>query len=347
MMMKILPILLTALILCGCGHTPVREYHPAALPPHPAEDSVTQERADKLSDLLAPLDVRGAVIFPSAVFGRFETSAVLDALAHCNFNRIYCHITSEQELDKNLRNFIISARERDFDVEIVISQMDFYRKYQVNQVIRKAVIQFPSIVDTAKLVAEFNAELPENRRLNGITVHVPPHLYNGKNVRRMYGSIYCWSANSYGKGEDNDMLMRQTFETLKEIAAIENLPVLTVAVPDFIHERAKKGDLSIGTVKDFAAITPRVAMVNTANLPSQLAENIAGELADAPEKSQILAVIPLASHISIDSARLRRRNWNDFIRAVENTVAVSKKSPAFNGVILSPFSVVEYLRLEK
>ncbi|MBE6399171.1 MAG: hypothetical protein E7041_03400 [Lentisphaerae bacterium] len=348
MMIKILPVLLTALFLLGgCGHTPLREIHPAALPPHPAEDAVTQARAKQLSNVMAPLKIRGAVIFPAAVFGRFETDTVLKALAQCNFNRIYCHITSERELNETLQHFIIAAKERNFAVEIVISQQDFYRQYQVNQVIRPLMVQFPTLTDAARLVAEFNQELPETARLDGITVHITPHLYNGTNVRRMYGSIYRWSEKSYGAGEDNDMLMRKTFAGLKNIAAIEKLPPLTVAMADFLHDRAKKGDLTVGTVKDIAAIAPQIAMVNTANLPSQLAANITAELADAPAKSQVLAVVPLATHTSINSDRLRRRNWNDFIRAVENLIAAAGKSPACGGVILSPYSVVEYLRLEK
>ena len=348
MMIKILPVLLTALFLLGgCGHTPLREIHPAALPPHPAEDAVTHARAKQLSQVLSPLKIRGAVIFPAAVFGRFETDTVLNALQQCNFNRIYCHITSERELNETLQNFIIAAKARGFAVEIVISQQDFYRQYQINQVIRPLMVQYPTLTDAAMLVAKFNLELPETSRLDGITVHITPHLYNGSNVRRMYGSIYCWSEQRYGAGEDNDMLMRKIFADLKTIAAIENLPRLTVAMADFLHDRAQKGDLTVGTVKDLCTITPQIAMVNSANLPSQLVGNVSAELAAAPEKCQLLAVIPLATHTSINSDRLRRRNWNDFIRAVDNLIATAGKSPAFGGVILSPFSVVEYLRLEK
>ena len=348
MMIKILPVFLTvSFLLCGCGHTPLREIHPAALPPHRAENTVTTARAAQLGKVLGSLKVRGAVIFPAAVFGRFETAAVLNAFEQCNFNRIYCHITSEQELDEKLQNFIIAARERGFEVEIVISQQDFYRQYQVNQVIRPLIFQFPTLTDAARMVAEFDQELPENRRLNGVTVHITPHLYNGTNVRRMYGSIYRWAENCYGAGEDNDMLMRKIYTDLKNIAAIQNLPPLTVAMADFLHDRAKKGDLTIGTVKDIAAVAPRIAMVNTANIPSQLAANVTAELADTPAGSELLIAVPLATHTSINADRLRRRNWNDFILAVENLVATAEKSPAFGGVILSPFSVVEYLRLEK
>ena len=62
------------------------------------------------------------------------------------------------------------------------------------------------------------------------------------------------------------------------------------------------------------------------------------------EDKQIVVVIPLADHTTIDQGRLRRRNWFDFKRTVDNFM---KKSPnAADGVIITPLAVVEYLRQE-
>ena len=61
---------------------------------------------------------------------------------------------------------------------------------------------------------------------------------------------------------------------------------------------------------------------------------------------QLLAVIPLASHTSIEQNRLRRRNWMDFQRTMDNFMKKSANMPAFGGVIITPLAVVEYLRQE-
>ncbi len=347
-MIKIFALLTPVLLLfAGCGHTPLREIHPAAMPPYRAAEKVSAARAQAMAKILAPLKVRGALVFPSAIYDKFTFEQVFSALKQCNFNRIYCHIISEQELDDRLAGFISGAKLSGFAVEIVISQQDFYRRYQVNQVIRGAMIQYPTLIEAVQLAAEFNAGLPETGRLDGITVQLTPHLYSGKNIRRMYNSIYAWSEKSYGKGGDNDMLMLLALENLRQIAALEQMPPLTVAIHDFYHEKALSGDLSGGTIRDFAAAAPTVAVINTANLPSQLAVNIAGELQSIPTGKKVLAVIPLATHTSIDSTRLRRRNWGDLLRALEVCITSAKKYPGFAGIILSPFSVVEYLRLEK
>ena len=101
-----------------------------------------------------------------------------------------------------------------------------------------------------------------------------------------------------------------------------------------------------GTVRDFAAVTPRVAVVNTANVPSKLQENVRNELKNAPAGSSLLTVIPLATHTSVNDGRLRRRNWSDMTRAIAHLTGYARNYPQFDGIILSPFSVVEYLRRE-
>ena len=343
------PILLLTLLLAGCGHTPQRETIPAALPPFPAENGVTQKRAEELKKILAPFPIRGTALFPAAFppEGQFSDDVIFKAIRQCGFNRVYCHITSEQELNDRLRHFLAAASAAGFPVEIVISQIDYYRRYHANQLIRWALIQYPDLVKAAELVTEFNESLPEDHRFAGITVHIAPDVCDGKNVERMYGRIYRWQENRYGKGGDNDMLMREAFADLRKIAAIEKLPRLTIAFQDFYHEKAREGELSVGTVKDFAAISKRLTIVNTANLPSRISKNIADELEDAPADVRITATIPLAHHTSVDTARLRRRNWADFIRAIAAATSVSGKDDNFRGVVIAPFAVVEYMRLEK
>ena len=349
-MKNLLPALLAgSMLLCGCGRTPRRDLVPVALPPHPAENAVTLRRTEQLRKFLAPMKVRAAVFFPTAFFPHAVTAdaEVLTSLKKCGFNRVYCHITSEQELDDRLRAFLAAAAQAGLPVEIAISQIDFYRRYRANQLIRWALIQYPDLFRAAELVTEFNQSLPKEHRIAGITVYVAPHIYNGQNVWRMYNQLYRWADTRYGKGGDNDMLMREALDILRRIAAIPDLPPLTVAFPDFYHDRAVAGDLSVGAVKDFAAISPSLMIINTANLPSQMARNLEKELNDAPPAARIIAEVPLAHHSSISTGRLRRRNWDDFMRALEAFKTVSAKDDNFDGMALSPLAVIEYLRQEK
>lgn len=338
--------LFCAILFSGCGHTPVRKTFPAALPPHRAESAVSAARAEELKVILAPAKIRGIGVFPAAFEGRFTDAQVLDAVAACGFNRIYCQLTSEQELDSRLVNFITAANQRGLAVEIVLHQQDFYRSYRTNRLMRNLVIDYPDLVEVAAMTAEFaQEELPENIRLAGITIVIDPRIFNHLNMARLNGKLYRWEESRYGIGGDNDMLVRESLETVKKISAIPGLPPLTVAIPDFLDDAAAEGKISCGKVEDFLPYVQKLAIISSANLPSKVPLSVEKELAKVGKKDkQIVVVIPLADHTTIDQGRLRRRNWSDFKRTVDNFM---KKSPnAADGVIITPLAVVEYLRQE-
>lgn len=338
---------LTLLFISGCGHTPVRSVFPASLPPHTAETAAASARAEKFKSITAKLPLRGVALYPAAFAGSFTDKEVLDAVSRLGFNRIYCCLTSEQEFDERLTAFLTEAASRNIPVELVLSQQDFYRQYRANRLIRGFFVQYPDLCEAVQRSIEYNAELPENIRFSGWTIILTPHLFNGNNTERIRGHIYRWDEKRYGIGGDNDMLMRESFEYAAKIAALPGLGKLTIAVPDFFHEAAVSGQLSCGKITDFTAIADKVAVINSANLPSKLPGMIAGELAEAGEKGKILAVVPIAGHISETEGKLRRRNWDDFQRSMDNLIRKSTAYDSFGGVIVSPLAVVEYLRQEK
>lgn len=338
--------LLTA-IFSGCGHTPVRETTLMAVPPLKASAGAAAQRAGNFKRIIAPLAVKGITVYPAAFAGKLENSDVINTILQYGFNRVYCHLTSEQELNEDLQNFIVLASAKNLPVELVFSQRDFYRRYYGNRLIRNILIQYPDLFEAVTEAVKFNAELPENIRISGITVILSPHLFNSSNVARIRGHLYHWGKERYGIGQDNDMLMRESLEYAKKIAKIPGLPELTIAVPDFFHEAAEEKKLSVGRIGDFAAIAKRTAVISSANLPSKIPASVENELRSMPKKQQMLTVIRLAGHTSMDSGRLRRRNWRDFQNSVNYTIKKLSSQPGFGGIIISPLAVVEYLRQEK
>ncbi|MBR7120957.1 MAG: hypothetical protein IKC94_01805 [Lentisphaeria bacterium] len=336
-----------SLFFCGCGHTPVREIFPMAVPPQTADAQTAANRAAGLKSILEQVEFRGIGVFPAAFKGRFTDKSILDAIESLGFNRIYCQLTSEQELDSDLTAFLTAAAARRIPVEIVLSQQDFYRRYRGNRLIRNLFIQYPDLAQAVADVVQYNLELPENIRIAGVTVILTPHLFNGNNTERIRDHLYRWGENRYGIGGDNDMLIRESLEYLRQISGIASLPLLTAAIADFIHEKAAAGELSCGKIDDFAKYASRIIVISSANLPGRIPGTIRQELAGAGKDIPVIAAVPLADHTSLDSDRLRRRNWFDFQRSIDHLVKQSMPYPAFRGVIISPLSVVEYLHQEK
>ena len=337
---------LFALLLCGCS-TPERKPFPLVDPPRAAESETLKARTARFRKFAGEFETCGIGIYPSAFEYRYTNSEVLERIKALGFNRVYCYITSETELDEHLTEFLTLASKSALPVEIVVMQKDYYRKYRTNQLIRPLIKQYPTLLQTVQKIIEFQSELPENVKISGITVAVEPHQFNTSHTERSTGLLFSWKENAYGIGRDNDMLMRDTFEQLKKIRALPGMPHFTVAFPDFYHEKAAEKLLSAGTVSDFQQLADKVILVNSGNLPSQLATGVENELKAAAPGSKVLISIPLAHHVSENSGGLRRRDWNDFMHALNYSADKFKKHRSFGGIIISPLALVEFLRQER
>ena len=97
------------------------------------------------------------------------------------FNRLYCYISSETELDDELRGLIGSASKEKIPVELMVRQGDFRHRFRGNALVRSFLPQFRKLPDLAAEIVEFNGTLPPQARLAGVTVRFEPHLFTRAN----------------------------------------------------------------------------------------------------------------------------------------------------------------------
>lgn len=329
----------------GCS-TPPRRVMPLATPPELADSKEMAARFERFRTITAGFQVRGIGIYPEAFENRYTPAEIVSRIVKYNFNRVYCYITTEKALNDNMIALLRELDNAGIPAEVVLFQRDFYRKVQTNQLLRSIVWQYPTLKDVAQKVIDFNRELPpEIRKFAGITIVTGAHTFTNANVERSRGQLYAWAEDRYGIGRDNDMLMRQMFELLKEIAALPDLPPLTLGIQDFYHENAVAGKLSCGSINDFAKIG-KVMIINRGNVATQLVKQVENELKYASGKP-VLISIPLAEHTALNSGKLRRRDWNDFCRALEYAGKHFKENKSCGGIVVSPLSVIEFLRQER
>ncbi len=341
-------VLLAVCALCflpGCS-TPTRPVFPGNPPPHLAETAVTSARIKQYKDITSNFKTRGIGVFPEAFRDRYTPAEVAERISKLGFNRAYCYITSETALDEHLENVIAELGKRSIPAEIVVFQRDYYRKIHANNLLRPFIVQYPSLRDVIKKIIKFNNALPENvKKISGVTIIAGAHNFTDNHVERSFGQLYSWAENRYGIGKDNDMLMKQFFSELKAISAFENLPPLTIGIPDFYHDKAQNGELSCGTVSDFAKFG-KVMVINHGNVPTQLVDRAGNELKNAG-KSSVLVAINLNEHTAQKTGGLRRRDWNDFCRAVDYAGKNFSGYSAFDGMVVSPLALIEFLRQEQ
>lgn len=328
----------------GCNTTPLRDSGRAMLPVDKAPSATVQKRAAALKKLLSPLKTKGVELVSSAWRSRIVPfDELLIVAKELGFERIYCHISSESELSDDLKELLLAASEAKMPVELTLRQGDFRHRFRGNAIVRSVLPQFRQLPDVAEDIVKFNAELPPHARLAGVTVRFEPHLFTLENgAAEIPGLHYHWSNETFGKGLDNDKLTELSFKQLLEMKKrLSPLP-LAVELPDFYPVWKKEGKLSLGSVKDFSAIG-NVRIRCTGNVPTQLVQ--LSRTAFSGNKD-LTAVIPLADHTSVRSGALRRRDWNDLVRALEYFISSTRKTGC-SGVVLRPFSELSYMLLEK
>ena len=342
---KILLTVPVLLVLAGCS-TPPRQVMPGVVPPHKAESAVSTARIKQFRNITANFKVRAIGVYPEAFRERYTPAEIAERIQLLGFNRAYCYISTETALDDHLTGVLRELGKRSIAAEIVVFQRDYYRKNHTNQLLRPLIFQYPTLKDVVQKIIVFNNDLPEDvKKISGITIVAGAHDFTTANVERSHGQLYAWADDRYGIGKDNDMLMRQLFAELKTIADFKPMPPLTIGIADFYHDKAANGELSCGTVADFAKFG-KVMVINHGNVATQLVKNVENELKYAAEKP-VLISIPLAEHTSLNSGKLRRRDWNDFCRALEYAGKHFKVSKSCGGIVVSPLAVIEFLRQER
>ena len=328
----------------GCNSTPLRMEERAMVPVNQAGKQIITRRAAALRKVLGPMKTRGAGINLSSYnHHEFPAPEIMKLVKELGFNRIYCGISSESELSEKLEQLLNAAGSAKIPVELMIRQGDFKRRFRGNALVRCFLPQFRQLPDLAEEIVNFNTSLPAGAKLAGVTVRFEPHLFTRANgAAEIPGLYYLWSSSTFGKGLDNDKLVELSMEQLKKMKAkLKNLP-LSIELPDFYPAWVREGKLSKGSVKDLAAIG-KVMLQCSGNQPSQLVTRSAAAM---KEGKNMVAVIPVAGHTSVNSGALRRRDWNDLVRALGYFVNSTRKQNC-SGVIIRPLSELGYMLLEQ
>ena len=336
--------LLAAAVFSGCSATPVRQTGSAMLPVDQVQQKTASRRAAVLKKILAPLKLRGVGVSLNAYRNTpVQDQTILKLVREMGFNRIYCYISSETELSGTLEQLVTAAAKARIPVELMIRQGDFKYRFRGNALVRGILPQFRDLPELAEDIADFNASLPDGVRLAGVTVRFEPHLLTFANgADKIPGLHYVWDQNTFGPGLDNDKL---TELSLKKLAAmkknLKGIP-LSVELPGLYPVCVAEKKLTRGTFRDFKHIGP-VLLQLSGNLPSQLVKQSADAL---KQNKNLTVVIPVADHTSVRSGALRRRNWNDMVRALKYFVD-STRNHNCNGVVVRPLSGLAYMLFEK
>ena len=344
-----LSLTLAVCLLAGCGTVPppLKTVSPAVVPMRKASAGEIRKRCARLKALLAPLAVREAGFSHRAFSAGFTPAEICRFITDAGFNRIAMQLSSSSELDADFSAFLKAAKAEKLAVDVMLNQEDF-RNYSTGSGLCRKKAADTDIAEVLRKISSFNADLSADQaKIRRAIVKVAPHKFVS-DTRGSTGQIFAWSEKNAGPGLDNDMLMRQTLDMLKNLDApgIE----IAAAVPDFYHELVSEGKLSCGTTADFQSCRKGkvpVIIMSSGNKPSQIVSQSSNEFMSSGRNSELLLGIELAGHTSFSAGKLRRRDWRDLTNILDHVIRKHKNYPAFRGIMLMPLPVLQYLIMEQ
>ena len=343
-------LLLALFAAPGCVSTPVRPTPPAVLPELQVDEATAASRLTEFRKLFRNLPLRAVRLYPDSFVGHVDPERVAARIEDLGFNRVIVAVSSEEELDELLAELLGALGRKGLPVFLELRQRDFFGRHQGNAFKRLFVPEHPTLEEAARLVAEYNDDLPQASRIAGLVIAIEPQIFTASNPDRPRDLMFCWSETSYGPGLDNELLVRHSLEQLARIAAASRLPI-AVEMPDFFQDMVEAGKLGVGSAADFVAAAggnpPFVIVASAGNRPTETVDCLYREAAAMPHGVPMLAGITLADHTSRARGALRRRDWSDFLRAMALLQRRFHNMPAFSGVAIDPLRQIEFMRLQK
>ncbi|MCQ2378300.1 MAG: hypothetical protein MJ016_03685 [Victivallaceae bacterium] len=343
---------IASLGFAGCSvNNPEKAVHPLVLPSPAAAPEVQAARIAEYREITKGFPVRGVGLFIGAYDGRISKEKLLDCIEECGFNRIYCFITSETQMDEDLEEFLIAVGKRRIPVEIAMDLFHFYPRKAGNMFLRHVRPGSPGIPEMVKKILELKASSGSAyRNLTGITIAANVHFFNSSNLDYPADGLFVWDENSFGPGLDNDEMMKMTLKMLRELPPFPDDLQLTIGVPDHYSELVHEGKLSCGTAEDFAAVRnppAKIILLSQGNRPTDTVRRVKDEMTNPElEPGSVILLQRIANHTAVSDAQLRRRDWNDFIRITRYVRDNVGNERNFGGLITGPLVLFKILQME-
>jgi len=194
-----------------------------------------------------------------------------------------------------------------------------------------------------KSTVDFCATHPE---IKGILIYQRPDLITGPAKKYTSNILFSWDDESYGKGLDNDLLMKSALDIDAKFrkALPPRIEIMQMISP-FYENRIKDGSLSAGSTADFMKICSKLCIAAYFSDRFQIAENIELPLKNASAGASIFVAV--RTYVDIyggadKEQSLSNKSWFKLVKDLENIANTAKPFKSFRGI-----AFYDYYGLEK
>ena len=343
-MVKKLCILMFAVaMLTGCGS----KFMPrdTALISIPQLSDTLAERADNFSSLMATEPGNAFVLSTATMLFYGEIPDVLaQRVALLGAKEVWVDYDRENFTSGNYQKMLaalladLSGRGISCGVRITLSETLWQRP---NNVFVRTIFnrQRDIFSEIANNIAAFNRANP-TAAFTVAVLNMNVTDFHVDNLAIPQGVLFGWSESNFDKNLDNDQLMLWAFDRLAQLR--NTLPNVRLGAQIAIEviDRAEAGDLSVGRVADFNAVSDFMAVSINADASRVINQRLPSVLKKAPE-NRVLLYLELAPHQWNNRPALHRHSYRQFSIGLNAVLESNRAFPAFRGVTLDNFALLE------
>jgi hypothetical protein len=196
----------------------------------------------------------------------------------------------------------------------------------------------------------YNKSSLKSSRFDGICADIEPHIVKkGRGFPETFKPRWD-GKNGYGKGLDNDLLVKKTITLLEE--ARETLPDITFAqsIPHFFHHHAVDGDMEKGSVSDFLKPCDFVVLMAYSDQSKKIFNYAQDELKDNKKRRSVMIAIKTSIKTKGgggDSTSLHGEGWKNMILSLKEVIKSANKHSSFRGISFFEFEGLEIMLTTK
>lgn len=204
------------------------------------------------------------------------------------------------------------------------------------------------VLDDCKSVIDYNYSVKKKQRFDGVSADLEPHILKKGFIDYPKGlNLYWDSKNSFGKGKDNDLLLKRTVEVMK-MAKKELKPLpLNQAIGFFFQPRIDNGLLEHGSAKEFLQYCDQL-VVMAYNHSAERVFNMAKPiLVAAGNKEKTISVCVKTSLGTVGDegpvTSFQMHGWDYMIHSLQYIMKESSQFAPFRGIDIFEFQGFELM----
>ena len=199
----------------------------------------------------------------------------------------------------------------------------------------------PSNVDNeVSLITDYNAKVSAAQKFDGINADLEVHIAKAGTVS---GLQYAWdSSNNYGKGKDNDQLLRLGLEVLTRAGnGLHSAGLqLSQAISYSYQAHFDRGELEYGSTSQFLACCDWVVIMAYLSSKESIWNNSEPVL-NAAGKAKSVSIAYKTAMNNVDSASLQTKGWSYLLETSRYLLQKGAAKSAFRGIDVFTYEGLE------